>query len=227
MLYTWIINISGGIKPSKWEYLLNHIDIDRKNSISKFRFLVDQKRSLIAGLLIKAMINELYPNKDMKLSYGKNYYGKPFNKEVPEIFFNISHSGEYVCCAISDSEVGVDIEEINPFMEIDSFKDFFTKEEWIQVLDEKNNSHDMFFSLWTLKESYIKKIGTGLSKELNSFSIFLDNQIRVVDSQIEKRNTHFLLYDIGSSYKMAICSEKRVDNGKQELSIQEFLDRFY
>lgn len=227
MLHTWIINISDEITSSKWESLLKQIDKDRKVSIGKFRFLIDKKRSLVAGLLIKAMINELYPNRNMTLSYCKNYYGKPYFKEISEIFFNISHSGDYVCCAISDSEVGIDIEEINVSMEIDTFKDCFLKEEWDQVLDDKKNSHGTFFSLWTLKESYVKKIGMGLSKELNSFSIFLESKIRVIDDKLEQKDEYFLLCDIGSSYKMAICSGKYEDNVNEEMSIQEFLDRCY
>lgn len=225
MLHTWIINISGDIRPDKWQSLLNHIEVDRRNSIDKFRFVDDKKRSLIAGLLIKAMINELHPNKNLEISYFKNYYGKPYIKGVSGIYFNVSHSGDYVCCAISDSEVGIDVEEIKTSMEIDAFKYFFSDDEWEQVLDEKNDSHDTFFSLWTLKESYIKKIGRGLSKGLSSFSILLCDQIGVVDYEIEKTDEHFLLRGIGSSYKLAICSEKCMDNVEEEMTVQEFLDR--
>lgn len=227
MLHTWLINISGDIRQDKWQSLLNHIEVDRRNSIDKFRSVDDKKRSLIAGLLVKAMTNESHPNKNLDISYFKNYYGKPYIKGVSGIYFNISHSGDYVCCAISDSEVGIDVEEIKTSMEIDTFKYFFSFDEWEQVLDKKNDSHDTFFSLWTLKESYIKKIGRGLSKQLNSFSILLGDQIGVEDYEIEKTDVHFLLRDIGSSYKLAICSEKCMDNVEEEMTVQEFLDRCY
>lgn len=227
MLHTWIINISGDIRPDKWQSLLNHIDVDRKNSIAKFRFAEDKKRSLIGGLLVKAMINELYPNNNLEISYFKNYYGKPYIKGLSEIYFNVSHSGNYVCCAISDSEIGIDIEEIKTSMGIYTLKNLFSEDEWKQVLDEKNNSHDTFYSLWTLKESYIKKIGLGLSKELSSFSIILSDRIKVVDNKIEKKDEHFLLRNIGSSYKLAICSEKCMDNVEEEMTVQTFLNRYY
>ena len=40
-----------------------------------------------------------------KLRY--NEYGKPY-LESGGLFFNLSHSGEYVACAISDKEIGID-----------------------------------------------------------------------------------------------------------------------
>ncbi|WP_411804780.1 MULTISPECIES: 4'-phosphopantetheinyl transferase family protein [Bacillus mojavensis subgroup] len=75
-------NISGDIRPDKWQSLLDHIEVDRRNSIDKFRFVDDKKRSLIARLLVKARINELHPNKNLEVSYFKNYYGKPYIKGV-------------------------------------------------------------------------------------------------------------------------------------------------
>ncbi|MCY9165974.1 hypothetical protein [Bacillus atrophaeus] len=80
MLHTWIINISGDIRPDKWQSLLDHIEVDRRNSIDKFRFVDDKKRSLIAGLLVKAMINELHPNKNLEVSYSKITMENPISK---------------------------------------------------------------------------------------------------------------------------------------------------
>lgn len=227
MLYTVIVNISEAIASDEWHRLLNDIEIDRKNSIEKLRFFDDKKRSLIAGLLIKAMITEVFPNKTTEIVFSKNYYGKPYISGGLDLFFNVSHSGEYVCCAVSDSEIGIDIEKIKTSMEIDAFESFFSEDEWQQVTDERKDKYDTFFSLWTLKESYVKKIGRGLNKELNSFSILIGDQIRVIDHQTGKRDEEFLLRSVGSSYKLAICSERCMENTEKEMTIQEFIETYY
>ena len=46
------------------------------------------------------------------LKFEKNQYGKPYLSEHPDFYFNISHSGEYVLCAIDNNPIGVDIEEV-------------------------------------------------------------------------------------------------------------------
>ena len=227
MLNTWIINITDDIKSDKWISLLNYVDSDRRKSIEKFRFNNDKKRSLIAGLLINTMMRELYPKNKSEISYFKNLYGKPYINVYPRIYFNISHSGNYVCCAMSDSEIGIDVEEIQKSMEFTTFKNLFTEDEWEQILNEENDSHETFFSLWTLKESYIKKIGKGLSKDLNSFSILLGEQIKVVDYEIKNTDERFLLKSIDPSHKMAICSEKCFENVEKEMTILDFIKKYY
>ncbi|MGK0550650.1 4'-phosphopantetheinyl transferase family protein [Enterococcus faecalis] len=227
MLYTIVVNISDEIEPERWKSLLNYIEADRRDSIEKFRFYVDKKRSLIAGLLVKAMVNEVYPSQNSEIAFFKNYYGKPYIKGFSNIYFNISHSGDFVCCSISDTEVGVDIEKINTNLDIEFFENIFSDEEWSQVMDKKSNNYDVFFSLWTLKESYVKKIGRGLSKELNSFSIILDKKIKIVDHREEKCNEQFLLRKIGLCHKLAICSEQCNEHVEKEMTIGEFLDTYY
>lgn len=44
---------------------------------------------------------------------GKGPYGKPYIRGISRpVFFNLSHSGKYLVCALSDREVGIDIERI-------------------------------------------------------------------------------------------------------------------
>ena len=85
---------------------------------------------------------------------------KPYIKNNP-IFFNISHSGEYIVCVVSDKEIGVDIQKI-------TIKD--------KVVDRICTTNELkypitpeyFTILWVKKESYVKKLGIGLSYGLQN-----------------------------------------------------------
>lgn len=65
-------------------------------------------------------------------------------------------------CVVHDDTVGVDIESIGPF-DLRLAKELFTEEEYQEVLVNED-SLAAFYDIWTLKESYIKAVGQGLSK---------------------------------------------------------------
>lgn len=106
-------------------------------------------------------------NKDM-ICYNEN--NKPYilNNDV---YFNISHTDEYVLIGISDSEIGVDIESK---IDIERANHIIKKFD-NAVLREYNESDDKeayFSSLWVLLEAKAKMLGIGLSFEfIKSFDL--------------------------------------------------------
>lgn len=87
-----------------------------------------------------------------------NPHGKP---QTEGIFFNASHSGDYVVLALCDREIGVDIEKVRPIRPL-LLRKTLSEEE--QKIAEKEG----FFKLWTLKESLLKCVGTGIVSDLSS-----------------------------------------------------------
>ena len=112
--------------------------------------------------------------------------GKPFIADRENIFFNISHSGDYVVCAVSDSEIGVDIEKrAKARMEVAGR--FFHERE-VRMLEEVsgNEQDKLFYDYWSVKESFLKYIGTGLTRPLNSFVVqFLGKRISLYEGANE------------------------------------------
>ncbi len=69
--------------------------------------------------------------------------------------------------------VGVDIEKIRP-IDFAIAERFFTASEYRLLMDTAEQERlQLFYTLWTLKESYIKFVGKGLSIPLDSFAIEL------------------------------------------------------
>lgn len=106
--------------------------------------------------LLKKILKKYHIEYD--IFYNENR--KPYIKNNP-IFFNISHSGKYIVCVVSDKEIGVDIQEI-------VYKNKVVDR--ICTVNERKQAitPEIFTKMWVKKESYVKKIGIGLSYGLQN-----------------------------------------------------------
>lgn len=184
------------------------VSTEKKSKIERFTLKKDKIRALIGELLIKTIITETFGITSKNIIFNKNEFCKPYLKNYESFNFNISHSGEYVVCAIDDKPIGIDIEQIKHIEYKDIAERFFSTSELEYIIKaDLCNKLKKFYEIWTLKESYIKCCGMGLSMPLNTFSIDLSGgeTIRVVDNS--NYENHLLkLIDIDLNYKMAICS---------------------
>ena len=131
----------------------------------------------------------------------KNPYGKPSLVEYNQIQYNISHCMGGAAVAIScGTPVGVDIENIRPFHTA-VVKRVFTPDEQ-EALFSSQDQQKAFFSIWTLKESYIKAIGKGLSYDMRSIQFQVDDNGQVTSNC---KNAQFHLWQIQSKYTVALC----------------------
>ena len=96
-------------------------------------------------------------------------YGKPYLPDMPEVHFNLSHSGSYAMCIVSPTPAGCDIEKIET-RSIDGVIRCLSPSEQTAARESEEN----FFRIWTLKESILKLSGKGLGIALNSFEVSLD-----------------------------------------------------
>lgn len=126
----------------------------------KFKNRNDFLRCIGAGILLRRAFPDINENDILETEHGKPYIP---NKD----FFNISHSGDYVVLAKSETPVGVDIEKIND-RHLNVAKRVFTENEltWMN-----QDPIDRFFVLWTQKEAVLKVLGMGFSLAPESFDV--------------------------------------------------------
>lgn len=86
--------------------------------------------------------------------------GKPCFKDCPEWHFNLSHSGGFALCALSDAAVGADIEVVRPRKE--GLPGYTFKGEDYERYLALGGDWDAFYTLWTEVESIVKYTGEGL-----------------------------------------------------------------
>ena len=150
----------------------NIIDVDDKTKerINRVKSL-ERKQELFGSYLLLKDILEANYNiniKDIELVYNEN--GKPSIKDS-NIHFSLSHSNNIVILAVSDHEIGIDIELISDVKD-NLVKKVLTKEElniYSKLRSKEKNKY--FFEVWTSKEASIKAIGGSLPINLNQVEI--------------------------------------------------------
>lgn len=196
-----------GLEDKKiYEKAYASVDAERQKKVDLYKFLQSKLQSLAAGVLLNRALEDAGLDVS-KIQFEQNEYGKPYIKDN-DIYFNLSHSGDYAICAISSSEVGCDIEKIGQ-VEDKIAKKFFCEEEYQDIISKNNEEErrDLFYRYWTLKESFIKAIGFGLKLHLNSFQIVLGKKKYVKHSA---NNKDYTLYEFDNldGYKYAVCIEE-------------------
>ena len=170
----------------------------RKEKLARITAPKAYALSLGAELLLMAALQELNgPMPPLEVICGEG--GKPALQDGPE--FSLSHSGERVLCALSDEAVGADLQQLRPCNPALARR-FFTgaEEAW---LEEQRERDQAFSLLWSLKESYVKFLGSGIAGgHLDSFTVRVlpDGRARIDGGSVK------LWYAVCGGYVMAVCS---------------------
>ncbi len=142
--------------PLVFDKWLQKMNSERQEKVLRCRKEFDKRRSLLAGILLN--------------------YGLENNRFAKQVFYSISHSGNYVVCVLSDRRVGIDIE--NKFRSVFSE----SKEEQLDRIAQKcltmgeeihfkscelYEKTEMLMNFWTKKESYSKALGKGLAMDFS------------------------------------------------------------
>lgn len=110
-----------------------------------------------------------------KPKYLVDSHGKPYGEDV---FFSFSHSGDISLCAVSDKEIGADVEKIRN-VNLNIAKRFCKSE--FEFINNSPDKTDAFFEIWTKKESVLKASGLGIGGGLDSFCVFKKDGLFMYD----------------------------------------------
>lgn len=217
MIYQFALNIGLIKNYEQIAVLENMVSDERKKRIYRYRFDKDKIRCLIAEMLLRYALYMQYGINSNKISFGYKETGKPFLVDS-NIRFNLSHSGEWVVCALGNSEVGIDVEEIKAIDFKSVYKQFSESE--IQLLDNiaTQSQSDPFYRMWTLKESYVKYKGLGLRCPFESFSINFNakEKSNLINNGNYDNSISLISSKLDENHWCAICAE----NSEQISEIQ-------
>ncbi len=197
-------------KTKLLEQLRIYLSDERCLKTDKLKFERDKMLSIGAEVLLYlALRHKGYDFKKIQIS--KNSFGKPFLRKNPDIHFNISHSIDFVICALSSCEIGIDVEK-NVAIDYGLIVESFSPLERRYVLETNAFSNERCLRLWTLKESYLKCIGTGLRAPLNSIVFDLEPHIKEFKNYLHE--CHYFSHINIDDYIISICAKQQ-----QQLSL--------
>ena len=200
----YLAKIDPSLSQERLDDLLQLISKENREKCYRFKFKEDALRTLYGELMVRHFLCQKFSFKNEEIELLKSDEGKPYIEGHP-IHFNISHAGDFVVCAFSEQAVGIDIEQIKE-IELEIGRRFFCPSEYADLLAQKTTDQlDYFFTLWTLKESYMKWLGTGMSIPLDSFCFKITNAgISCLDDY--RAVTSFFKQFPIEGYKLSICS---------------------
>lgn len=170
---------------------LHLLSKERIEKIERTKQKKSQLQSIYAGLLLEYALCEMGLS-GRTLTFLKNPDGKPYIAEYPELFYNLSHSKDYVALVMDEHPVGVDVEGLRVGYQKLVHR-FFAPDE-VAFLQE-SWSDETFTRLWTRKESYLKATGYGMRMPLSGFSTLQEKV------QVNEQMTAEMLED--ASYYLA------------------------
>lgn len=153
------------------EKSLHHVQEKKRTSaldtVNQYTFWKDQLRTEVGIVLTEHLLLSAGISEATLHTIVRNNFGRPLL--LSHTFdFNVSHSGEYVVAVCSPiNYIGIDIEQ-NRAIEIAPYESVFHSKEWGLL----KNSPNIFFELWTKKESLLKAKGVGFQEDLMKVNIF-------------------------------------------------------
>lgn len=153
-------------KDKFWQILSKQ----EKNRAKKFFTTQLQNKYIITHGVLRIILSKYLNILPENIIFTKSKYGKPY---VKNIFFNLSHTKHYVIFSITkNEETGVDIEYINPNINLNNIiQNFFSNEE-STIFHSLTHTEQVnfFFKTWTMKEAILKATGWGLRYPLMSIN---------------------------------------------------------
>lgn len=205
MAVLYIMNVAKLNDPDVYQKYTVLLPEWKKQELDRFRYKEDKARGAGGYLLLCRAWEETGHHGIFHIS--SREYGKPFIVEDAAFNYNISHSGDYAVLLTAKDEAGVDIEKIRTTSQTVAER-FFSETENNRIQAAENKTLE-FFTIWTIRESYIKARGTGLTDDFRSFSVGWDNEKAFVQQNDVIMDYSIITIKILPGYIISICIKGR------------------
>lgn len=205
------------------------ISSSEQEKIEQKRTNNDKQDALITRGLIRCVLSRYKPLTPNQWQFKKGWNGKPSVSSTclsteNDIEFNLSHANGLIACAITKSSpLGIDVEYTK--RKSNTYKlasRYFSESENADLNAQPYDQQPIeFYNYWTLKESYIKACGDGLSIPLKhfSFDITVPQNIKLnFDAARDDNPVHWtsLLFNVSDDHTMALTVKKAPTNIQQQ-----------
>ncbi len=208
MVYPYAVNIRDIVRYEQISDLCTAVSEERQARIAQYHYDKDKIRCLAAELLLRYALAKQFGMDHNTAVFQYTENGKPLLKDC-DVHFNLSHSGDWIVCAVGKVNIGIDVEEMRETAYKDIYCSFAQSEiDWLNSM-EPDARADGFYQVWTLKESYVKYCGIGLMRPLSDFSVDVhpDGSVNLNRALSGFSNVRFYSRKLDEMHWYALCSE--------------------
>lgn len=214
MIRTYVMNIRQLEKETDFQTALLTVSSYRKQKIAVLKNKKDKCRSLGAALALNAAL-QFCGLCEKNMEYVLGNQGKPMFRDYPALHFSLSHSGDYAICSMGEQEVGNDIERVRSG-KLRVAERFFAEAEkaWLYQAKLPEEQESRMFRIWTMKESFLKVTGLGMSLPLRDFTICIKTDGEIGLQHSLNDNIYYLkeyalpdAFQEMTDYKISVCCE--------------------
>ena len=201
MIRVLYVNISGA-RDIDYRRLYELASPSRRKRADRYLRRVDALRCVTAEALLRYAVGG-------DVSVARTPEGKPYLPDAPDFHFNLTHSGDFTAIAYGSSPVGVDIERIRP----DGIRPGIAQRFFTPAEREFASTPEKFYQVWSMKESYLKFLGTGLAYPLQTFDVLSEplasqfyigelpgHTLAVFSKDLKKKVEEITLFQLISSF---------------------------
>ena len=173
-IHVWLLALD--LPEAELRRLGRLLSADEAARAERFVHISDRWRYVAAHGFVRLVLAAYLGISPDAVAFRSNSDGKPRLAHPERLRFNLSHSRRRGLLAVSaNREVGVDIEEIRDVGDIEDLaKTCFSPVEQVALAAlPAAQRRWAFFAGWTRKEAFLKALGEGLSRPLDSFDVSL------------------------------------------------------
>lgn len=220
-LHIWVARVACESGPSSDAVRCAQLELlssDELQRLERFRTSELRRRYLTTRALVRTVLSRYAPVPPREWVFAASSHGRPLIQHPSDaavsLRFNISHTERLVALLVGwGRDVGVDVEQLTRRAPIEVANRFFAASEWQALAGlAPADRASRFWDYWTLKESYIKARGLGLSIPLDHFSFGFDADDRIalaMDPVLgdDPGRWQFWQFDLPDQHRMAVCAE--------------------
>lgn len=212
-IFTVILNDYTNNISRYWECL----SADEKMRANNYYTKSLSNKYIIHHGILRHILSYFNNQSPQDIEFTHNEYGKPFLKDSV-IHFNMSHCYNMVSYIIAfNQRVGIDIENHDNNLNIQELASLVltpTESQYLSELESKKKL-ELFYLLWTKKESLIKASGQGLSYPINTIdamALTSGNNILLTKKNNSLQEKYYCYeLDIPNNYSGAIAIENKIE----------------
>ena len=210
VVHLWIAKLSQW--KANWNEMASLLDpIEWKRAE---RLVIPERRKdfILQRGLLRLILSKYLPQNPEQIKISTNEEGKPF---LPgeEFHFNLSHSNDLMICGITaGARIGVDIQHIYPIENIERVIKKILSPSEIKIMEHtpQNERIELFFTIWTAKEAFLKALGAGFQTPVTEIDICSqENGTLILQAEDPSYEVNWSIreVDIESGYKSVLTRE--------------------